>query len=112
MIMATAMSAVPTTSTELKGLPVMTVRVIGKVDTMRRHEGSYYTQVLTPAADEYSRPQVLEIRSKQKLGDKEDKIDIQCTLGGYRRKPYKFTDKDTGEIRNVVPVDHSLDAGE
>ncbi|WP_284335040.1 single-stranded DNA-binding protein [Comamonas sp. NoAH] len=89
-----------------------TVVVRGRIEETRRHGSTSYTRVLCPAADEYSRPQTLEIRSKTRLGQKGDTITQACLLGGFTRKPFRAVDKDTGETTMVVPVDHTLDAVE
>ena len=92
------------------GAPVvMRVLVKGRIEKSRTREGVRYTLVLTPAADAYSRPQLLEIRSKVKIGDAGEEISRFCTLGGYQRKAYQAKDKNTGEITTVVPVEHTLD---
>lgn len=90
-------------------LQSMRVLVAGRIENSRLHEGKRYTHVMTPAADAYSRPQLVEIRSKSKLGDKGEEVSIQCLLGGYQRKAYQAKDKSTGEITTVVPVEHTLD---
>lgn len=87
----------------------MRVLVVGRIESSRSHEGKRYTQVMTPAADAYSRPQLLEIRSKAKFGDKGEEVSVSCLLGGYQRKAYQAKDKNTGEIVIVVPVEHTLD---
>lgn len=86
--------------------------VKGKVTDRRRHEKSFFTRILTPAPDPYSRPQTLEIRSKATLGQVGDEVVVAVQLGGYTRKPFRFTDKETGETTMVTPVDHTLDAVE
>lgn len=107
------MSAVlqSTSSAPFKSAP-MEVFIKGKIDARRRHESTWYTRMLTPAPDAYSRPQVVEIRSKNKLGEIGDEASVTCKLGGYTRKPFKSTDKETGEISMVTPVDLTLDAVE
>jgi len=90
----------------------MEVLIRGRIDARRRHDGTHYTRALTPAADAYSRPQVVEIRSKQSLGAVGDEIVQLCKLGGYTRKAFRTTDKDTGETTMVTPVDMTLDAVE
>jgi len=87
----------------------MHVTVAGRIETSKLYEGKRYTQVMTPAADAYSRPQLVEIRSKGKLGEKADEITVQCVLGGFQRKAYETKDKNSGEIIKVVPVEHTLD---
>lgn len=96
----------------VKGQQPMSVLVKGKVEANRRYESLRYTRVITPAPDAYSRPQVVEIRSKAKLAELGDEVAILCKLGGYTRKPYKATDKDTGEQTMITPVDLTLDAVE
>ncbi len=104
------MSAVPVSSiSQSKSIP-MEVIVKGKIDARRRYESSTYTRMITPAADAYSRPATVEIRSKGKLGEVGEEVSVVCKLGGYSRKPYRVTDKDTGETSMVIPVDMTLDA--
>lgn len=90
----------------------MQVTVKGRVDASRRHEQTRYTRILTPAPDAYSRPQTVEVRSKQKLGDIGEEITVLAQLGGYTRKAFRSVDKDTGETSMVTPVDLTLDAVE
>lgn len=92
------------------GFNQMLVR--GRVEETRRHGSTSYTRILCPAADEYSRPQTMEIRSKTRLGQKGDTITQLCIVGGYTRKPFRATDKETGETTMVTPVDHTVDAVE
>ena len=92
------------------GFNQMLVR--GRVEETRRHGNTSYTRILCPAADEYSRPQTMEIRSKVRLGQKGDTITQLCIVGGYTRKPFRATDKETGETAMVTPVDHTVDAVE
>ncbi|MEJ7805141.1 MAG: single-stranded DNA-binding protein [Telluria sp.] len=87
----------------------MHVVVTGRIEGSKTYEGKRYTQVMTPAADAYSRPQLVEIRSKARLGDKGEEISCQCVMGGFQRKAYETKDKQTGEIVKVVPVEHTLD---
>ncbi|MEO8023868.1 single-stranded DNA-binding protein [Polaromonas sp.] len=88
----------------------MEVSIRGKIEAARRHEKKHYTRLVTPAADEYSRPQTVEIRSNNRVGQMGDLVSVDCKLGGYTRKPFKSTDKETGEISMVTPVDMTLDA--
>lgn len=82
----------------------------GRIEESRRHGNVTYTRVLCPAADEFSRPQTIEVRSKQRLGQKGDMVQQLVMLGGYTRKPFRVTDKETGETSMVTPVDHTVDA--
>lgn len=105
--MSTETAAAPKTARQLGFNQVM---VKGRIEESRRHENTSYTRVLCPAADEYSRPQILEIRSKARIGQKGDTVQQLCFLGGFTRKPFNFTDKSTGEQTKVTPVDMTLDA--
>lgn len=93
-------------------LQAMQVQIKGRIEASRSYEGNRYTRIITPAADAYSRPQTVEVRSKGKLGEKSDEVTVVCTLGGFQRKPYPVKDKETGEVTMVIPVDHVLDAVE
>ena len=105
------MSVVLSTAPSAKVQPLQ-VLVKGKVEASRRFDGKRYTRIITPAADAYSRPQVVEVRSVSKLADVGDETEVTCRLGGYTRKPYRTTDKETGETSMVTPVDLTLDAVE
>jgi hypothetical protein len=96
-------------TTNAKDVTPMQVIVKGKIDANRRYESSRYTRILTPAPDAYSRPQTIEVRSKAKLGEIGDEITVPCKLGGYTRKPYRVTDKETGEQSMITPVDLTLE---
>lgn len=90
----------------------MQVLVKGRIEATRRYENNRFTRIVTPAPDPYSRPQTVEVRSKQQLGQKGEEVAVLAQLGGYTRKPFKSTDKETGEITSVTPVDLTLDAVE
>lgn len=96
---------------KVAGKPLIGHVVIkGRLEATRRYEGTRYTRVIMAAADAYSRPQVVEIRSKTKLGDQAgEEVTVTCVLGGFTRKPFRVTDKDTGETSMVTPVDMTLD---
>lgn len=85
------------------------VTVVGKCLRVRRHEQFTYTTIICPAKDEYSRPQVVEIRSKARFADREEPVTARAMLGGYEGKAYAVLDKETGERRQLVPVNLYLD---
>ncbi|GAQ30846.1 single-stranded DNA-binding protein [Ralstonia insidiosa] len=87
----------------------MQVVVRGRIESTRSFEGTRYTRIMTPAADAYSRPQVVEVRGKQRLGERGEEVTVLCNLGGFQRKPYRVTNKDTGEVETVTPCDMTLD---
>lgn len=93
----------------VSGIVPMRVLIRGRLESSRLHDGKRYSHVMTPAADAYSRPQLVEIRSKAALGQKGEEINVACTLGGYARKAYESKNKQTGEVVSVTPVDHTLD---
>ena len=97
------------TATKLATHKPMQVHIDGKIDRKRRYDNKTYTTVITPAADEYSRPNVIEIRSSQNVGEIDEKISVDCVLGGYLGKSYSVTDRSTGELRQIVPVNLFLD---
>ena len=92
------------------GIKPMQVLVFGKVENVRSYEKSIYTTVICPAQDQYSSPSVVQIKSAKRIGQRDDEIRQLCKLGGYRRKPFKSTDKETGEVSMVTPVDITLEA--
>ncbi|MDA8445296.1 single-stranded DNA-binding protein [Paracidovorax valerianellae] len=104
-----APAASPTQGTKIGPMQVL---VKGRIDATRRHEQTRYTRIVTPAPDPYSRPQTVEVRSKAQLGSKGEEVQVLAQLGGYTRKPFRSTDKETGEVTSVTPVDLTLDAVE
>ncbi|WP_354684015.1 single-stranded DNA-binding protein [Cupriavidus necator] len=104
--MSTAETTVRSTSAQIKPMHVL---VRGRIEAQRSHEGTRYTRIMTPAPDAYSRPQIVEIRGKNKLGERGDEVTVTCTLGGYQRKAYQIKNKDTGELETITPVDMTLD---
>lgn len=98
--------------TQARALGPMQVMVVGRVQKVRRHDGKTYTRIVVPAKDAYSRPSQVEVRSKQRLGEAGEDVRVLAEVGGYGRKPYQVTDRDTGERRTVEPVEITLDAVE
>jgi hypothetical protein len=98
-------------ATTAKTIP-MQVLVRGRIDAVRRHDKTTYTRIITPAPDPYSRPQTVEIRSKQRLGQPGDQLTQLGLLGGYARKPFRITDKETCVTSMVTRIDMTLDAVE
>lgn len=107
-IMTTAQVAAPAA----QKIKPMQVLVVGRIESASTNQGKRYTQIVTPAPDSYSHPQVVEIRSRQPLGPRGEEVQVLAQLGGYKRKPFRATDKETGEVRLVTPVDMTLDAVE
>lgn len=106
------MTTAPLSPTQGTAPRFLEVAIKGRIDASRVHNSMRYTRITTPAADEYSRPQTIEVRSKAKLGEREEVVTVRAKLGGFARKPFKSTDPSTGEIVMVTPVDLTLDAVE
>lgn len=104
------MSAVP--QTVAPAVQPLRVVIKGRIEAQRLHEGWRYTRIICPAADAYSRPETVEVRSKGRLGETGEEVTCSAKLGGYTRKPYRSTNRDTGEQTMVTPVDHTLNAVE
>ena len=84
----------------------------GRVNAIRKAEEFFYTEVTLPAPDEYSQPAVVEIRSRKRIGQAGDTVECLVGCGGYRGKPFNYTDKDTGERFNRRPVVNAYHAVE
>lgn len=106
------MNAVVNSGQVPQAVKSMVVLVAGKVQEVRRHEKTIFTRVIAPAADEYSKPQIVEIRSQQRIGERGDVIKQLCRLGGYEGRPFNAVDKSTGESRTARRCDLTLDAME
>jgi hypothetical protein len=87
----------------------LAVLIVGKVTRVRRYEKSVYTTIICPAKDEYSRPSVVEIRSKARFAEKDETTRVNCELGGWEGKSYTITDKESGERLALIPVTLFLD---
>lgn len=84
--------------------------VSGKIDSRRYYKGKYYSVVLVPAADEYSQPSVMELRSDSPVGEVGDVFrNVPCVVSGYYGKSYTFKDKESGESVTRKPVNHVID---
>ncbi|MBM5573660.1 hypothetical protein [Deefgea sp. CFH1-16] len=79
----------------------------GRVNAVRKSDDTVYTEVILPSADEYSQPATIEIRSKKRLGQIGETVQINVSCGGYRGKPFNYQDKDTGERFTRRPVVNS-----
>lgn len=79
----------------------------GRVNSVRKADDTVYTEVTLPAPDQYSQPAAVEIRSRKRLGQVGETIEVQVVCGGYRGKSFVYTDKDTGERFTRRPVVNS-----
>lgn len=73
---------------------------LGSRTTVQLKEGKRWLQLLvTPAPDPYSMPSVIELKSKDALGQEGDDWSGHIKIGGYPNN-YEVTDRD-GVIKQV-----------
>ncbi len=89
-----------TTETTPKKANYLVMAVVARIDQQRQHNNKIYTQVTTPAPDEYSMPSQFEVRSDQPLGPLGTEFRGKLRASGFIR-PRQYTDKNTGEIKQV-----------
>ena len=59
------------------------VSVAGKIDRFDVYEGKHYTEVIIPAADEYSNPGRVKVVSTRALGAVGQPVTVDCSIRGY-----------------------------
>ena len=59
------------------------ISIDGKIDRSDLYEGKHYTEVLIPAADEYSNPGRVKVVSTRALGNVGQPITVDCTIRGF-----------------------------
>lgn len=96
------------TGTEKAALKFGESMIRGRIEGSRRFEGKVYTRLVQPAASAYDKPSINEVVSPASLGGVGDEITILVRIGGYPRKAYDFTDRATGEVRRVQPIENTL----
>ncbi len=79
----------------------------GRVNAVRKAEDAVFTEVTLPAPDQYSPPATVEIRSRKRLGQVGETVEVSVACGGNRGKSFVYTDKETGERFNRRPVVNS-----
>lgn len=89
---------------------VLNVVISGKLVDQRKHDGTFYSTLVAPAPDAYSSPMPFEVRSRKTLGSRDQVVSVPCRLGGFFRRTFDTTDRNTGEVRRVKPVIMTLDA--
>lgn len=80
-----------------------TSKIIGKiVSSTRPRPGQEYwsTIIIMPSNDNYSSPATIEVFSKSELGHKDQELELDIKIGGYRNN-YSVTDRETGEVRLI-----------
>lgn len=91
-----------------KSSSVPSLAINGRIVRKRVHDKVHYVQLMLPAPDEFTSPAQIEVRSARSLGDVGDDVSIRLTVGGYKRRSYNYTDRETGESRMVHPVENTL----
>lgn len=84
----------------------MIVNVHGRIENIRRYDGRVFTRIISPAADSYSAPAMVEIESKTTLGQLGDDWTGTCRVGGYRND-YDTRD-DNGDKRPVKSARNTI----
>lgn len=81
------------------------VQLMGQVRDVRKHEDWVYTRITLPAESPYESPAVVEVRSKKRLGQPGEEIQVSARVGGYLKR-FSYTDKATGEqvFRSTVTM--------
>jgi len=93
------------------GQGALSVVINGKLIEQRRHDGVFYSTIVTPAPDVYSQPMPFEVRSQRSLGNREDVVAVNCRVGGFYKRSYDTRpDPQTGETRRVRPIVMTLEA--
>lgn len=85
-----------TTMTQTAKLKPGQAIIKGRIEARRRFNNEFYTRLVLPAPDEYTPPAVVEVISKDKLGEIGDDW-TGCVRIGGRRNSFPVTDRDTGE---------------
>ena len=109
MEMSAVMEKVQGVQKNTKELKPRQVWIVGRCMRVRRHESFFYTVVICPAADAYSKPQVVEFRSKARFAEKDEECQGVGEIGGYEGKSYQVVDRETGERKTLQPVNMYLD---
>ncbi|WP_293932754.1 hypothetical protein [Iodobacter sp.] len=80
----------------------------GRVNAVRKSEDVVFTELTLPSPDAYSQPATVEIRSRKRLGQVGETVEVSVVCGGYRGKSFSYQDKDTGERFTRRPVINSF----
>lgn len=77
-----------------------TVMLTGRCEDINVHKGDYFHKITLPAVDAYTRPAIVEVRSDKRLSNPGDEVSVRATIGGWIKR-YDFTDKSTGESKQI-----------
>jgi hypothetical protein len=73
----------------------------GKILKSRFYQQKHYTEIITPAVDEYSHPSKFELRSNAQLGAVDQVWTGQVRISGSLAER-SYTDKKTGELKKIT----------
>lgn len=83
-------------------------RIVGVRSISTQNGKLWLTLVKLPAPDEFTSPQTIELRSKDRPGSMGEDLRCKVRIGGFGRS-YDKTDKDTGEQVTVRTAEVRLD---
>lgn len=108
--MNAAVQAVPGVGAGVQmGQALISGKIVAKSRAITTQQGrKFLTVVALPAADEYSTPQVVELRSNESLGQAGETVRCRVSIGGYRRS-FDTQDPHTGEKFRVQSAQVMLD---
>jgi hypothetical protein len=98
--------AEPSTVTQFqqKPLPFYQAAIKGMVANVRQQaiggNKVFLTLIRLPAADEYSHPATIEVRSERPIGKKGEEVEGALMVGGYPDS-WERTDRQTGEVETI-----------
>jgi hypothetical protein len=103
------MSAVPieAKSTPALGVCLLTGRIASRRRVNTQNGALFLTVIKLPAADEFSNPQTVELRSESPLGEVGDTWRGKVQVGGYGRS-YAVDDEVTGRKVTVQTANVTL----
>ena len=79
----------------------MQIHLEGKiVGTRQTNDGRTVSDIMQPAADEYSSPNVFSVMSDNRIGDKDSVVSIMVGVRGWIRTA-QYVDKQTGEQKTA-----------
>lgn len=58
----------------------------GRIDAVDSYEGEFWTRIILPAADSFSKPGACRVRSKRQLGRPGQDVTVLCRVHGFTRR--------------------------
>jgi hypothetical protein len=110
--MAEAATQIGTAGRPTEGQAFLRARV-DRVVSETFNARTWYVHTMTrPQPDPYSMPAIVEVRARARLATMGEEWQGLVEIGGFPRKPFVVKDRDTGETRQVHPVQIVLTAVE